>query len=211
MSLSPLLMACASDEIYTAPSSVYDHYWEIGGVVLGHKVVDNTDLLVLRGSATAEDWVRDATAIPKWHPQLGFCHAGFLEGMDEVYAAVRQMVTKRLAISGHSLGGSRARILAALFAAYGFPCAGGSLQLCTFGAPKAGFINHARVIQKSGMEHASYRNRNDIVPILPFLIPLWEHSEPWIHVDAAPADDDFEPLRDHSSALYVQALTPIIK
>jgi Lipase (class 3) len=202
LTMTPYLMAQACNNIYTIDTG-WDHYWVIGGVVIAHQKVGDTDMLVLRGSTTAEDWVRDSEALPMWHPQLGFCHAGFLAGMDDVFSTVKDVVGPRFFITGHSLGGARARLLAALFTVNGLKVD----TLCVFGSPKPGFVNIQRIIEKSGMVHLSHRNRNDAVPLLPSILPLWCHTEPWLNVDAAPAIDDFEPLRDHSCALYVRALS----
>lgn len=203
-------MAQASNNIYDSEIG-YDHYWELNDVVVAHQRIEDEDLIILRGTKTAQDCMRDAEAIPVWHDKLGFCHSGFLLGMDEVFAEVRKVVNKKVRITGHSLGGARARILAALFVVNPSPCEGTSLSVCTFGSPKPGFINLARIIQKSGMEHSSYRNRNDIVPMVPAILPLWEHTEPWILLDASPDNDDFEPLRDHSSSLYVTGVEKLFQ
>lgn len=186
----------------------FDRVWTLDDVVVGLKRVNETDVLALRGSLTAEDWVRDLEAIPEWHPGLGFVHSGFIAGMDDVFAAVRGVVGPKVAITGHSLGGARARLLAGLFAINQMPVD----QLCVFGSPKPAFTNLARVIAKARMQHTSYRNRNDVVPTLPLTIePLLDfvHTEAWTPVSAAPASDDLQALRDHSMALYVQALTPV--
>jgi hypothetical protein len=199
MTITKLMMAEACANLY-AQATGWDHYWELDDVVVAHQRIDDTDLVILRGSITAGDWVRDALAIPVWHDQLGFVHAGFMAGMDDVFAEVRKVVGPKVVITGHSLGGARARILAALFAVNGLPAG----VLHTFGSPKPGFKNLARILQKSGWTHSSDRNRNDIVPTLPMILD-WQHTEPWTPVSAAPAQDDLEPLRDHSIALYVQA------
>lgn len=203
MTITKLMMAEACENIYSQAAG-WDHYWDLDDVVVAHQRIDDTDLIVLRGSLTIEDWVRDGLAVPAWHDQLGFVHAGFLKGMDDVFAEVRKVVGQKLVICGHSLGGSRARILAGLFIVNGLNT--GTLH--TFGSPKPGFINLARIIQKSGWDHSSDRNRNDVVPTFAML-PYWEHTEPWTAVNAAPAQDDLEPLRDHSISLYVKALQAI--
>jgi hypothetical protein len=204
MSLAPFALAKLSARIY-ASAAGWLHYWSYDDVIVGHTQMDGSDVLVLRGSATTEDWMRDCEAIPAWHPQLGFCHAGFLAGMDEVFAEVRAVVGPQVAITGHSLGAARARILAALFACNQLPVD----QLCVFGSPKPAFVNLARIIRKSGMAHASYRNRNDVVPTVPLTVaPFLDfvHTEDWTPLDAAPADTNLEPLRDHNIDLYVQGL-----
>jgi hypothetical protein len=202
MTATALALAQQCAQIY-ASAAGWLHYWETDDVVVGHAQVDGTDVLVLRGSVTAEDWLRDAEALPAWHPQLGFCHGGFLRGMDDVFAEVRAVVGSKVAITGHSLGGARARILAGLFACNGLPLE----TLCVFGSPKPAFANLARVIEKSGTSHISYRNRNDVVPLAPITVaPVFDfvHTENWIALNAAPAQTNFEPLRDHSIELYVQ-------
>jgi hypothetical protein len=201
------VLAGLCNDLY-AGADGFVQVWTQDDVVVGLARVDGADVLVLRGSMTAEDWLRDFEAVPEWHPQLGYCHSGFLRGMDDVFASARAIVGPAVAITGHSLGGARARILAGLFAVNGLPVA----QLCTFGAPKPAFVNLARIIQKSGMVHSSYRNRRDVVPTVPLTVwPFFEfvHSEDWTACDAAPEATNLEPLRDHSCALYVKALTTL--
>lgn len=202
MNPTPFKLAQLSHAIYD-PLGEFDQLWTIKGVVIALAKVDDVDVLVLRGSATAEDWMRDAGAFPQWHSDIGFCHAGFLIGMDEVFATVRAVVGPKVVITGHSLGGARARILAALFVVNKVPVQ----MVCVFGSPKPGFANIGRVLAKGGVEHLSHRNRNDVVPLTPGVLPFWQHTEDWIAVDAAPAVSNLEPLRDHSSELYVKALS----
>ena len=195
-------LATLCQTIYT-DSTDWDQYWTSDDVVVGLK----GDVLVLRGSLTAEDWARDAAGFPIWHTGLGFVHAGFIAGMDDVLSEVSKAVVNPI-ITGHSLGGARARLLAGLFAYNDFECQG----VVTFGSPKPAFLNLARLLEKSGMEHTSYRNRNDIVPTLPLTVPPcfdFVHTEPWTAVDAAPADTNMEPLRDHSIALYLKAMSAL--
>jgi pimeloyl-ACP methyl ester carboxylesterase len=140
-----------------------------------------------------------------WHSKLGFCHAGFLYGMDDVLEELRPYIKKGVVITGHSLGGAHARILAGLLAYEKFEVG----MLCVFGSPKPAFINLARIIQKSGMQHFSYRNRNDVVPDMPLSVfPFFDfqHTEAYTPLDAAPSEDNLEPLRDHSIKLYYTAL-----
>lgn len=175
------------------------NHWELDDVHVGHAVIGDTDVLVLRGSVDATDWIRDCEAVPQWHKDLGFLHSGFAAGMDDVLEETRDALKgKELVITGHSLGGARARILAGL-RVINSP---GVAQVTVFGSPKPGFINLSRVIQKSGMIHTSWRNRNDVVPLVPGILPWWSHPEPWGCVNVAPAVNAFDPLRDHSIKLY---------
>jgi len=119
------------------PAGMFVNTYEVGCVVFGHANVGGIDVIALRGSADLDDWMHDFTAIPQWHPQLGFCHAGFLHDMDEVFAKARTIVGEHVVITGHSLGGARARILAGLFAYNKLPFD----IVCVFGSPKPGFPN----------------------------------------------------------------------
>jgi hypothetical protein len=192
----------------------WTHYWELGDIVCGHQLTGGVDYLVFRGSVTLVDWMRDINALAVWHPKLGFVHAGFAQGLDSLYAVIAPLMGRNIVILGHSLGAARACDVAGLFA-YDAAAAGVACpvkMLCTFGQPKPGFANLARIITKSGMTHVSYRNRNDPVPLVP--LSFWPfldyvHTEAWIALDAAPAIDNLEPLRDHHINLYIQGLTPV--
>lgn len=195
----------ARDLYDPVPFGRFDWIREISGVVVGYNALDN--ILVLRGSATVEDWVRNFVAIPVWDSDLGFCEAGFLIGIDDVVTSVHNDIKPGMTISGHSLGGAHARLLAGKFAKMGIPVS----FLCTFGSPKPAFINLARIIQKSGMLHTSYRNRNDCVPTLPLTIePCFDfvHTESWLCLNSAPEVDNLEALRDHAIDLYCKGLAP---
>lgn len=199
----------ASARIYT-DSTNWERYLDRDTVVLGHsKSADGSDIIALRGSKTVEDWLRDFKVYPQWDSDLGYCEAGFLEDMDELakelYDIFFKLNMSNLAITGHSLGGARARILTAKLIKLNFPVC----KLLTFGSPKPGFINLARIIQKSNIQHQSVRNRNDVVPTTPLSIePFLDyvHTEDYILGDAAPEESNLEPLRDHSVSLYQQAV-----
>ena len=205
--MTPLQICQYARGIYDpVPSGMFDKVSTIGCVVFGHAKVGDVDVIALRGSENIDDWMHDFTAIPQWHRQLGFCHAGFLHDMDDVFAAVRGVVGAQVIITGHSLGGSRARILAGLFACNGLPVD----TLCTFGSPKPAFVNLARIIEKSGMKHSSYRFYNDIVPTVPLTIePFLDfvHTEPYIQLVGHSGQSDFSPMRDHAIDNYMTALT----
>jgi hypothetical protein len=202
--ISPLQCAQLSAAIYADDATQWDNRWSAAGVVCGHKRIGDDDVLVFRGTDNAGDWLVDAEAWPCWDRELGFVHAGFLAGMDDVLAAVQETVGGPIeAITGHSLGGARARVAAAKLLVRNQPVR----QLVTFGSPKPAFANLARVIQKSQISHLSFRNRNDPVPLVPGLLPQWVHTEQWQAVDSAPGVADLAPLRDHGIAHYVQALT----
>ena len=203
--ITPYKLAVLSDAIYDSASKAFTEVWTDNDVVCGVTYEQNAPILVLRGSIETVDFVRDAEAVPVWHESLGFVHAGFIAGMDQLFERARTYFgPEPVILTGHSLGGARARLLAALFLSAGLPVT----QVTVFGSPKPGFANCARILQKSGIIHTSFRNRNDIVPELP-LGSLWQHPDVYTPVSAPPADANFAPLRDHSCDLYVTALQPL--
>lgn len=194
-----LAKACA--DLYE-DAGAWDHRWCFSGTTLAHRKVGDIDVIVFRGSKDAGDWLHDVEAFPIWDYRLGFVHGGFMCGMNDALAAVLGVAGSKIVVTGHSLGGARARILAALLAYLGRPAA----HCVVFGSPRPGFVNLSRILQKSGTPLASYRNRNDPVPLVPFLGGLYDHPDPWADLDTAPPPDDLEPLRDHHIALYMAGL-----
>jgi predicted lipase len=118
--------------------------------------------------------------------------------MDDVLEETKNKLGHKVIITGHSLGAARARVFAALRVVNHLPVD----RLCVFGSPRPGFANLARVIQKSGMIHMSFRNRNDPVTEVPTILPQWEHTENYILLDEHAIADDYSPLRDHHIELY---------
>lgn len=197
----PLDLAQICADSYDA-AGAWDHVWDLSGIHFAHRKVGDVDVIVFRGSKDLLDWIRDLEVFPKWDDRLGFVHGGFMRGMNDALAAILAVVGPRVVVTGHSLGGARARILAGLLAYLGRP-----VEQCTvFGSPRPGFANLARVLQKSGTPLASYRNRNDPVPVVPFMVGLYEHPDAWIALNSAPPPNDLEPLRDHHMAHYIAGL-----
>ncbi len=190
-------------KIYNQVAADWDHYWTFDNVICAHKRIGEEDTLTFMGSKLAIDWIRDAEGFPWWDDEIGFCHAGFLTDMDAVLAEISQVITLPVTIQGHSLGGARARIAAAkmIYRKQAVK------RLCVFGSPKPGFANIRRLIEKSGIEHVSYRNCNDPVPLLAAILPMWEHTEDWQALSSHAAPDDLEPLRDHHITLYVKGVS----
>ncbi len=195
-----LAQICA--DVYAVEPVGFAQLWNFGGTVAALRRRADCDVIVFRGSLSVVDWMRDVEAVPVWDPRIGFVHGGFLCGVNDVFIAAALNVGRKVVVTGHSLGGARARIFAALCAYHNSPVA----QCTVFGSPRPGFANLRRVLEKSGTPLASYRNRNDPVPIVPFLGGLYEHTDQWQAVDSAPAAGDLEPLRDHHMARYIDGL-----
>jgi hypothetical protein len=104
------------------PPFVWDERQDTTGVAWGISFggpVGNTRTIayvVFRGSYTMLDWLRDlvgfAPAVS--HPTFGPMWGGFLLGMDETWAVIKPLLkdTEEIVITGHSLGASRADVLA---------------------------------------------------------------------------------------------------
>lgn len=203
--ISPLVLAQICADAYADAPAGFDHVWEFSGTHAAHRTLAGVEVIVFRGSKDALDWIRDAEGFPVWDDRIGFVHAGFMAGMDDALIAACALPGQK-AVTGHSLGGARARILAALLAYSGSPVT----QCTVFGSPRPAFANLTRLLQKSGTPHSSYRNRNDPVPLVPYLGGLYEHPDQAISLDAAPAADDLEPLRDHHIELYIAGLKRVL-
>lgn len=201
--LSPLQCAQLSAEVYRAPASAWDNHWDVDGVVLAHRRIAGQDALVFRGSATAEDWARDFIAIPVVDLEVGLVHAGFVAGMNDLLIQVQDKLKGPFVITGHSLGGARARIAGAKLLQRGFSVA----QVCVFGSPKPGFGRLPQAFAGRPCIHQSYRYGEDPVPNLP-IGSLWQHTEPW-HVipDMNPANNLADDLLDHLVVNYVEGLS----
>lgn len=196
-------------EVYDAPPSAWDHYWDSDGVVLAHRVVGADHVLAFRGSVTAMDWARDAAAVPVVDREVGMVHGGFAAGLDGALAKAMAVITDGAPISltGHSLGGARARISAAKLMLRGLRV----VSVHVFGSPKPGFGRIARIIGAGDCLHMSYRHGEDPVPSLP---PggLWEHTEPWKQLpDVTPSEDGLaevvDDLFDHRIDNYVKGIS----
>lgn len=195
---------------------VWDHFdpGESGDKVRwGVKRIGADVAVILPGSRTLLDWLRDLTAIadPFHHDDVGPVHPGFLSGMRTVERELGGMVDKTspIFIGGHSLGAGRGGILAGfLVLAYWNVAA-----RVVFGEPKPGFAQLAEIIK--GVPGRSYRNgddkHHDLVTDVPFSFPpeQFVHPTPIIPVCARPAAglfSEYGPFAWHHMPLYQAAL-----
>lgn len=201
--MNALKYAIACKESYNIQDIQWIKSFYIGDVWLSLTRIDDDFVAVLRGSITAEDWIRDFEAMPEFHHKLGWCHAGFLAGMDDMFAAIKNITGgDALSFTGHSLGGARARILAGLFIVNKLPVK----NLVTFGSPKPAFPQLAEIVFSSSISHVSYRNNNDIVPTLPETMPFllnFVHTENYIQLIN---NLTISGIDDHNIDLYIKGL-----
>lgn len=197
-------------DIYLPPVAYpWDSYWTKDAVVAGHKILNGVHCISLRGSAKAIDWIRNFEALPEYTPDLGYVYTGFFDGMRDTAQEVMSMLAaekiSEVCITGHSLGGARARILAALLLLEGITV----LRLSVFGSPKPGYAKLASIVAGCKI-HESFRNGHDVVPLLSDIGDDWVHTEPWTVINVQPTAgiplEIFEAVEDHGISLYYQGL-----
>ena len=200
-------------DLYSAPTAfpVFDAGAD-DGICWAISREDDTDVIVLRGSVTFQDWVRDllAFANPYASRRLGPVHAGFYLGLDNAWTDMKPFLRHDapLAITGHSLGAARASLLTGIALQDGYNPA----ARIVFGEPKPGFAQLAAYI--APVPAWSYRNGNgvhhDIVTDVPFTLPPADYVHPTklLSVCAEPPErDQFGVFAWHSMSLYLKALS----
>jgi len=172
--------------------------------------------IALRGTETAEEWLLNLAAIPVPFPGGGLVTAGFfaiferLECEDEngkivtLREAVATLPVESLLVTGHSLGGAIATLVAADLATV-LPW---RVELLTFASPRVGDLFFRNRIDH-GVIHHRVANPLDVVTHLPSL-PFF-HCGVKQRVGVANVDHStvkFTPLAQHSLSTYQWMLDP---
>lgn len=185
--ITDALLAALCSASYATPPA-----WQIGDVRATRTDIGDTTVVALPGTRprVIADWIRDADAVPLWHPLLGVCHRGFLSGALAIFPLIwRDLAGRKVIVTGHSLGGAMALPLAALIKHAG----NAPIATVTFGAPRVGFAMLRAAL--AGVPVRQYRDGNDFVPDL---VPPYEHAAELIQFGT----DALDPIDDHSIALY---------
>ncbi len=193
----------------------FDHF-DAGrddGVCWAIKHFDDCDVIVLRGSVTGQDWVKDVFAVPYigHRRNLGKVHHGFYVGLDNAWDDMAQKLRPHLPIvlTGHSLGAARAALLAGIMLDEGLM----PFARVVFGEPKAGFQQLADFLKP--VSTRSYRCgdgiNHDPIPALPATVPPWlyVHQTPLIDITAHADPADYGPFVFHHMPLYAAALAAL--
>ena len=184
---------------------------ETDGICWASVVANGVTHVILRGSDTWGDWLKDGFAVanPFTHDVLGPCHPGMYVGMHELWAEIQGKTNGPRVVCGHSLGAGRAQILAAIMLLDG----SAPIRCVCFGSPKPGMQKLAGVLK--GIPIASYRNgdatHHDAVTDLAFrLWPLEEYVHPvtqtLVTATPDPAAGQTGMFAWHHSPLYAAAL-----
>lgn len=172
---------------YNGPTG-FDHVLQVNPMApyLGIAYLDNCDLVVCRGSRTADDWLRDAEseAARSVHeyPQLGLIPYGFGAYAPETYEATKPLLRGLpLIAAGHSLGGPEAIYQAAIHLLHE-----GQVIWRAFEPPRGGTPTLTALFAKTDCR--SYDNGIDPFPWVP--VPVsglsWEHQSPMTHIHVEP-------------------------
>lgn len=202
--ISTLELAQLSKRVYTESPGSWDNYWSRDDIVMAHKRTADENVIVFRGSATLEDWKHDLDGWPNSHPDLGWCHSGFLKDMDNALFRVMGVCDRpHIAITGHSLGAARALILTAMLSLRKLKVS----RVSVFGAPKPGFQKLSNIINQSGAQVEIYRNRSDPVTFVPWFMGMYKHPVEPIQLDVGHTEYEIPPLCDHFMTKYVEGIT----
>ncbi|BFM48378.1 lipase family protein [Marinomonas sp. THO17] len=125
--------------------------------------------LAIRGTANLNNVILDLTVSLQFDQALGVqLHTGFAQAAQQVLQDVRPYLDKDipLAITGHSLGGAIAVVLAMYLEAEGHPIE----SVVTFGQPKVTNLSGAKKF--ADMPLLRIVTEQDIVPLVPPISPL---------------------------------------
>jgi hypothetical protein len=208
-----IVALCAEIYLPSAIAGAFDYY-DAGmddGICWALKRLAGFDVVVLRGSVTIQDWLRDvqALAMPS---RIGHVHSGFYTGMEHMWADLKQLLSQPAIVTGHSLGAARAAVLSALMTVDGVP----PVARVVFGEPKPGLLDFAKLI--TGVPARSYRNgddrHHDLVTDLPLSFPPTQFVHPTsiVPVCCRPTGDRFSTMgvfAYHHIELYQAALAAV--
>lgn len=199
--LTDLEAAKLCQAVYAGQGATFSGWLDQNGITVGLLYRGSDAVVVFRGTADGEDWLRDVEALPQGTPDLGFVHAGFFEGMREFYNKNKWLLTGNVTLTGHSLGAARAVLMAGLMAADGKKPA----RVALFGCPRPGGSKLMSLVRSTGAVITSYCNWEDPVPEVPYL--------PWVYTHLVDPPTSVQApkkcavdVEDHFIIHYVEAM-----
>ena len=178
------------------------------------------DVLVHRGTESARDWLFNLSAIPvrvckRW------VHGSFAAAHMAIWRKCKQHLdpSKKLLITGHSLGGGMAELSALKLATkeYGF----GNINLVTFGKPNTMLKRKTRYKMDHLAGHLSVISGSDIVTRIPRFMFCPDANQQSLYLgndgnDYVDCERDFmladwqagDAISDHDMKLYAERMKP---
>lgn len=171
---------------------VFSQIIRLGDWIVGVATENGGMIVAIAGSQRLEDFLVDGDFLPTDAGPLGKVHAGFYRGAQEVFAILRTMLLGKVSITGHSLGASRAAILAGLCIDAGIAVSG----LFMFEPAKPAYAALGIIIRCHVERIVCTCNARDFVPDLPPSFPFpYLHIVPPVDLHSASESDD--PIADH--------------
>ncbi|WP_044478809.1 lipase family protein [Paenibacillus antibioticophila] len=167
------------DGVFVVPFSYQFHGTIFAKSISGAKerfgfILESSEEIIIafRGTSSAQDWISDFIASQKRYPYLKgplYTHKGFTDiyasSRNKLIASIRKLPTsKKLYITGHSLGGALATLCALDLAAN---TSFTSIQLFTFGSPRVGDPAFSKACAQYLSDSYRIANLFDIVPLAP--------------------------------------------
>ena len=158
----------------------------------------DTTWLAIEGSDCGLDWRRNLEFLLSSDDQhLGFKNYSTRLMAEMLASGVYFSRAKHLIVTGHSLGGAVATIIAAALQNQ-IP----QLDLVTFGSPRPG---GRKFRQRLRVPHKRFVHGNDVVPQLPLPAFGFRHTAPAEHL-VVPGDRLIDGVKDHAMDGYLLAL-----
>lgn len=171
---------------------VFSQIIRLGDWIVGVACENGEAVVAIAGSQRLEDFLADGDFLPTDAGPLGKVHAGFYRGAQEIMAILKPMLTGPVSITGHSLGASRAAILAGLCIDAGIQVSG----LFMFEPAKPAYAALGIIIRCHVEQIICTCNARDFVPDLPPSFPFpYLHIVPPVDLHAASESDDL--IADH--------------
>lgn len=128
---------------------------------------ESEQFLAFRGSYYAQNWLDDMETFKVKRNRLGEIHNGVADYWDKIKVEVIKHLdrTKKLYITGHSLGGGVGSVAALYLHNAGYKIE----SLYTFGSLRVGNSEWKKNFQKSGLEYFRVVNGDDIISKIPKL------------------------------------------
>lgn len=164
----------------------------LGDWIVGVAHENGETIIAIAGSQRLDDFLADGDFLPTDAGPLGKVHSGFYRDAPAVMDILKPMLRGSVSIAGHSLGGSRAAILAGLCIYAGIQVSG----LFMFEPAKPAYAALGIIIRCHVKQIICTCNARDFVPDLPPSFPFpYLHIVPPVDLHAASESDD--PIADH--------------